>query len=297
MSNASSLLSQFSEALSELTANARDFVAVVQTSDGCCECSGILWRPNAVAISEQALPDASEYEVKIGGQSAKAVLAGRDPGTNIAVLKLDRDFPFSLRAMSVPKTGSLALVLGAAQEAVSARLALVRYANGAWESRAGATIDHRIVLDTRIGGAEGGPVLAADGTLLGMSTRGARRESLVIPASTVEKSVTALLAHGSVQRGWLGVALRPVALPEALRPANGQRIGLMVMEVADSSPGAKAGIVAGDIILSAGGVPATRFGNIMRQLGAANIGKTIEVILARAGATVTSKVTIEAKPA
>jgi S1-C subfamily serine protease len=71
----------------------------------------------------------------------------------------------------------------------------------------------------------------------------------------------------------------------------------MVMEVASSSPGAKAGIVAGDILLSAGGVPATRFGHVTRQLGPSTIGKGIEVVLARAGATVTSKVTIEAKPA
>jgi S1-C subfamily serine protease len=291
------ILSQFSDALSDLTANARDSVAAVQTVDGCCECSGILWRPNAVAVSEQALADAKEYEVTIGGAAAKATLAGRDSGTNVAVLKLERDFAHTARAASIPKTGSLALVLGAAEQGVSARLALVRSVGGAWESRAGGTIDHRIVLDTRIGSEEGGPVLAADGSLLGMSTRGARRETLVIPASTVEKSVAALQAHGSVQRGWLGVALRPVALPEALRPASGQRVGLMVMEVASSSPGAKAGIVAGDILLSAGGVPATRFGHVTRQLGPSTIGKGIEVVLARAGATVTSKVTIEAKPA
>jgi S1-C subfamily serine protease len=69
--------------------------------------------------------------------------------------------------------------------------------------------------------------------------------------------------------------LRPVALPEPLRPENGQRIGLMVMEVTSDSPGAKAGIVAGDILLSFGGVPITRFGSISRQLGASSIGKSI----------------------
>lgn len=297
MTIAPSVLSQFSDALSELTANAKDFVASVHTADGRCECSGLLLRPNAVAMSEQVLPDAAAYDVKVGAQAAKAVLAGRDAGTNVAVLKLERDFAFSARATSVARAGALALVLGAAADGVSARLALIRSAGGAWESRAGGMIDQRIELDIRIGSEEGGPVLAADGSLLGMSTRGARRQSLVIPASTVEQSTVTLLAHGSVQRGWLGIALRPVALPEALRPANGQRVGLMVMEVANSSPGARGGIVAGDIVLSAGGVPATRFGHITRQLGPANVGKPIEIILARAGATVTSTVTIEAKPA
>jgi S1-C subfamily serine protease len=140
-------------------------------------------------------------------------------------------------------------------------------------------------------------VLAADGGLIGMATRGARRQSLVIPASTVDAAVTALLEKGGVARGWLGLALRPVALPEPLRPQNGQRIGLMVMDVTHDSPGAKAGIVAGDILLSFGGTPVTRFGSITRQLGANSIGKTIAVTLVRAGAVVTKDTVIETRKA
>src|ERR1700752_3165801 len=82
-------LVQFSDALSALAANGRDFVAGVQ-ADG-HRLSGMLWTANAVVASEQALPDASEYEVTIADRMAKAVLAGRDQGTNVAVLKLDRE--------------------------------------------------------------------------------------------------------------------------------------------------------------------------------------------------------------
>jgi S1-C subfamily serine protease len=109
--------------------------------------------------------------------------------------------------------------------------------------------------------------------------------------------VGVLLEKGSVERGWLGVALRPVALPEALRPDDSQRVGLMVMDVGADSPAAKAGILAGDILLSAGGAAATRFGKIARQLGANSIGKKIQITLARAGAVVTSEATIAARKA
>jgi hypothetical protein len=95
---------QFSDALTALAANARDFVAGVH-ADGHL-LSGVLWTPNAVVVSEQALPDASEYEVTIADRSAKALLAGRDEGTNVAVLKLDREIAGPLP----PKTGALALV-------------------------------------------------------------------------------------------------------------------------------------------------------------------------------------------
>ena len=177
MSVASSLLSQFSDALSELTANSRDFVAAVQTADGCCECSGILWRANAVAVSDQALADAKEYEVKIGGQTAKATLAGRDGGTNVAVLKLERDFPHSPRAASVPKTRSLALVLGAAEDGVAARMALVRSVGPAWESR---TMGNRVTSNrSRLAAREGvsGSNVAASGIVAFLG----RTSSVMIP--------------------------------------------------------------------------------------------------------------------
>jgi S1-C subfamily serine protease len=175
-------------------------------------------------------------------------------------------------------------------------LALVRSVGGAWQSLAGATIDQRIVLDTPIRPKdEGGPVLAANGTIFGISTRGSGRQSLVIPAATVEKAVAVLLEKGSVERGWLGVALRPIALPETLRPKSTQRVGLMVMDVGVESPAAKAGILAGDILLTAGGTPATRFGNVTRRLGPDSVGKTLALTLARAGAIITAEAMIDTR--
>jgi len=292
---ANSPLVQFSNALSELVAGARGFLASARSKDG-AQVSGVLWTPNAVVVSEQSLSDASEFDVTVGDGVASARFAGRDEGTNVAILKLDRDLPGKLPAHAVPAVGALALALGVGANGPSARLAVVRSVGGAWQSLAGGTIDHRIALDTYLGTTEeGGPVLSADGAVFGIATRGAGRQSLVIPASTVERVVPQLLSSGTIARGWLGVSLHPVALPETLRSDQSQRVGLMVMDVAAGGPAAKAGVLAGDILLAVGGAQATRPGKIARQLGADSIGRKVELTLARAGAVVTSECVIEAR--
>ncbi len=295
MTQLQSTLSQFSDALSGLAAGARDFLAGIRAGEG-HRVSGVLWKSNAVVVSEQALCDAPEYEVQVGDTVTSAHLAGRDEGTNVAVLKLERDIAGSLPPYCVPRAGALALAVGMGANGTRARLALVRSVGGAWQSMAGGTIDHRILLDTHLGRVEeGGPVLAADGSLLGISTLGARRETLVIPAMTVERAATALLENGSIERGWLGVSLRPVAIPETLRPRETQCVGLMVMDVVSEGPAAKAGVLAGDILISAGGVAATRPRIIAQQLGSTSIGKTVELALARAGAIITRAAVVETR--
>jgi S1-C subfamily serine protease len=290
-----SVLSQFSQELSELAAGARSFLADVRSRDG-HQLSGVLWKSDAVVVSEQALPDAAEYEVRIGDDFSNASVAGRDQGTNVAVLKLEKSFAGARPPPAVPAVGALALALGAGVNGVVARLTMVRSVGGAWQSQAGGTIDHRITLDRRLGATEeGGPVLAADGSIFGISTRGAWRQSLVIPASTIERATVLLLEKGSIERGWLGVSLHPVALPETLKPDAVQRVGLMVMEVIAEGPAAKAGVLTGDILLTVGGSAATRPLKVARQLGADSIGKMIEIRLARTGAILTCQAAIEAR--
>lgn len=294
---ADSLLSQFSIALSDLVADARPYLASARTKDG-AQISGVLWTPTAVVVSEQALPEASDFDVTVADATATARLAGRDEGTNVAVLKLDREFSAARPVAGVPSVGALALALGIGVDGPAARLALVRSVGSSWQSLAGGTIDHRIVLDTYLGRTEeGGPVLSADGAIFGIATRGAGRQSLVIPASTIDRVVPRLLESGSIERGWLGVSLHPVALPEALRPAQSQRVGLMVMDVVAGGPAAKAGVLAGDILLAVGGATATRPGKVARQLGTDSIGRKLELTLARAGAVLTSEAIVEARGA
>jgi len=292
---ADTILSRLSDDVSALAAGARSFVAEVRSKEG-HHLTGVLWRPDAVVVSEQGLPDFPAFEVEIGGETADAQLAGRDPGTNVAVLKLSRSFVAALPAFSVPKAGVLAVTAEIGRYGLSVRLAVVRSVGEPWQSMAGGTIDHRIVLDTRLRPLEeGGPVLAADGRLIGVSASGIRRETLVIPAATVERAVVALLEKGGVERGWLGISLHPVALPEPLRPETGQHVGLMVMDVIKDGPAAKSGVLVGDILLSVDGAPAMRPRHVARRLGPDSVGKQVAMTLVRAGAAVRCEAVVEGR--
>ena len=129
-----------------------------------------------------------------------------------------------------------------------------------------------------------------------MSTFGPRGQVLVIPATTIDRIVPTLLKDGRVARGWLGVTLQAVAVPDALRETIDQSSGLMVMSVVENGPAAQAGIVAGDIILSVDRTSTHRFRKIARYFGSESIGRKAELRVIRSGTVVTVKTTIAERP-
>jgi S1-C subfamily serine protease len=128
---------------------------------------------------------------------------------------------------------------------------------------------------------------------MGMSTFGMRDQVIAIPTATIERVVPLLLRDGRMARGWLGLSLQRVAIPEALRQSANHKSGLMVMSVVDGGPAAKAGIVPGDIIVSLDGTSTHRFRTIARNFGAESIGRKAEIRLIRAGSVVAVKPLIE----
>lgn len=298
MTNTTDPLTELSRATAARAVAAKAFVAAIRFSEN-RHLTGTLWQSDLVVASEQALPKRDAYEVVVpGGAVVGAQLAGRDPGTNVALLKLGQPVAASLPAASTAEAGAIALAFGADGEGgATARLGIVNFSGPEWHSSAGGRIDRRIVLDLQLGRAEeGGPVLDADGGLLGISTFGPRRRVLVIPTVAVARVVPSLLKDGRVARGWLGVALQPVAVPDALHQAAGQRSGLMVMSTADGGPCAKAGIVAGDILLTVNGTPARRFRRVAAHLGADSIGKTADLRVIRSGSIISVQAVITARP-
>jgi S1-C subfamily serine protease len=290
------VIEQMSEALADRVA-AASCVAAVRA--GHRHVSGILWQPDVVATSEQLLGERTEFSVVRGGSTVAAKLAGRDAGTNVALLRLEAPLDGALpEAAPMPRVGSLALVLGAdAAGAATGRLAMVHAVGAEWHSLAGGRIDALLRLDVRLGGDEGGPVLTPGGKLLGMSTSGPRRRALVIPAATIARVLPALLAEGHVARGWLGVGLQPVAVPESLRGAAGCDSGMMVVSLADGAPAVLAGVLPGDIVLEVDGTPVRRARALAAVLGPERIGQPVAVRLLRAGELRTLSLVITARPA
>ncbi|MGH7059796.1 MAG: S1C family serine protease [Stellaceae bacterium] len=298
--DAGDALEQLSAALSARAAAARPLVVAI-AMHGRPLRSGTLWRKDLVVASEQALPRGEEAEVTIdGGARLPARLAGRDPGTNVAVLRLEGGPEIAPPPSAAePLPGALALAFGANGEGgVSIRMGVIRAVGPAWHSRAGGRIDRRIALDLRLGsGEEGGPVLDAGGRLLGISTLGPRRRALVLPAATVERVLEPLLTTGRVARGWLGAAVQPVLVPEALRVEIGQSLGLMVIAVNEDGPAAQAGVLMGDILVALDGTALGSPAQLAQLLGAEAVGRQVQIRLIRAGVVQTLAAAVGARPA
>jgi S1-C subfamily serine protease len=298
MTDALDPIVQLSDALAARAAAAQGLVVALRV--GHRARSAVLWDADVAIASEQVFPRAAEAEIALAdGQVLKARVAGRDPGTNILALRLEHPIAAARPATAEPRLGALALAFGAAADgAPTMRLGIVRALGPAWHSLKGGLIDRRISLDFRLSSAaEGGPVLDAGGGLLGMSTAGPRGRALVIPVATITRILEAMLASGNVVRGWLGVALYPVALPEGTQADAGQHRGLRVMRVAPDGPAAKAGVQPGDILIRIGDQPAVQAREIGRGLGPDSIGRTVDIGLLRAGAPLTLTITIAARPA
>jgi S1-C subfamily serine protease len=292
-------LAEFSNALARRAATAKDTIVAVRLAHG-RHITGIVWRPDIVVVSEQSLPQKDDFEVvATGGSVVTGKMAGRDPATNIAILRLAAPIASPSIAAGEAQTGAVALAIGAdGTGGASARLGLVNLAGAEWHSSRGGLIDRRIVLDVRLARREeGGPVLDTAGACLGMSTFGPRDQVIAIPTATIERIVPLLIKNGRIARGWLGVALQPVAVPDALRETAGQSSGLMVMSVVADGPAAHAGMVAGDIVLSVDGTSTHRFRNIARHFGSDSIGRKADLRLIRSGTVITVPATIAERPA
>ncbi len=290
-------LGALSAALADRVAAATPMVAAVHAG-GRRGLSAIIWGDGVVVTSEQALPEQDAYEVALpGGRAVAAQLAGRDAGTNLAVLRADGATGAVPAAAAAARVGALAVALGATRDGVAARLAMVAQVGGAWTSMAGGHIDALLHLDGRAGhGLEGGPVIDAAGGLLGMAAAGPRGRVLVIPHATVARGVGPLLAGRPPGRGWLGVGLQPVALPESLREAAGQGAGLMVVSLAGGGPAEQGGVLPGDILLTIAGRSVAHPQALRAALAPDLIGQAIEVRLMRGGAVRAVSPIVAARP-
>ena len=158
-----------------------------------------------------------------GDKSIQAQLAGRDPTTDIAVLRLAEELsvPAPVSANEEAGIGQIVVALGRGREGVIANLGCVSVSGGAWQSRRGGRIDKLIRLDLRLDRqAEGGIVVDPEGRTFGMPVFGPRRQPLIIPMPTIDRIAPKLLADGRIRRGYLGVGVHPVRLDETLAAAH-----------------------------------------------------------------------------
>jgi serine protease DegQ len=260
--------------------------------------SGVCWRDGIIVTAAHTLRRTEDISVILpSGEAIAAALAGADPSTDLAVLKIDSaDISAPLFGdTSQLKVGHVVLALGrGAQRGLNATLGIVGVLTGAWHTWQGGLIDQFIGLDLDLHpGAAGGPLADSNGNVLGINTLGlSRRIALTIPASTVNRVVEKLLEKGHIGRGYLGLGMRPIELPDDLKRTPSVDSGLIVVSVEPDGPAGKAGVLFGDVIIALGGAAVGNLRDLQAFLEPESVGNTIPVSIIRGGKPVEVKVTI-----
>jgi S1-C subfamily serine protease len=284
-------LIELSNALAQITERAaRSAVAVHTEARG--SSSGIVWRPGVIVTAEHALRRDEEIQVTLpDGRIVPAVLGGRDSRTDLAVLKCAEAgaaLP-EFGDVALLKPGSITLVVGRTRASGPvAALAIVSLVAPERRTWTGAALAPYIRLDVGLQPtAVGGLVIDAHGKASGVATtKFARFGAIAIPAHTVSAVVDTLLEKGRIPRGYLGVGLQSLRLPETLRQSlqRNEKTAAIVLDVEPNGPAHQAGIVIGDILVSFGGRQVAQLEDIQSQLHGEMIGKRVSVELIRGGA-------------
>jgi S1-C subfamily serine protease len=263
--------------------------------------SGTVWREGIAVTAEHTIRGLDEVTILLpSGSKTKARVAGRDHGTDIAILQVPADLPAaSIADESRSRVGEIVLAVGRREaEGMAATCGTISAISGPWRTWQGARVDRWLRLDLNpFTGFSGGPIVNARGEAIGMATSGPRRSAVTIPASTVNRVVDQLVQRGRIAQGYLGVGMQPVAFSESTRQSlelKAER-GLLVAAVAADSPAEKSGILLGDIIVAAEGSPTERVQSLQPFLDSEFVGKSISLDVVRGGQMLKLSVTVGEK--
>lgn len=262
--------------------------------------SGVVWAPNLVITADHALDTDDEITVADEGAQYKAKVKGRDPTTDVALLEVEGALtPASFDDGARLKVGHVVLLLGRPGETVRASAGIV-HAQGhkSWRTPRGGEIDRYLETDAHHApGFSGGALVGLDGAVLGLSTSGVLRgRGVVIPTPTLKRVIGQLTTHGRVRSSYLGLSLQPLPLPQQVRAATGEEVGLLVASVEKGGPGDQAGISYGDTILHLGDASVRSLEDFYGWLKADHVGETVPVKLFRSGQVETRSITLGARP-
>lgn len=264
--------------------------------------SGFVWRQGVVVTAEEALETEDDLHVTLpDGSKRAATLAGRDPSTDIALLRVEELSvePVALDVTTALRPGHLALAIGRRPEGPGAALGIVAVAGGPWRSLRGGHIDRTLHLDMRLDPRlEGGAAVNASGRIFGMAVLGPRRRVIVIPSETIERVAPRLLEYGRIARGYAGLGLQPVRIDQAVAQAHElpEARGLMVVGVDSEGPAHAAGLRQGDILVSWGGEPIRSVRDVHSRLGPESVGQSVELGILRGGERIAFVIEIRERP-
>jgi S1-C subfamily serine protease len=299
----SSTLASLSDQLADAVARAARAVVSVHARPK-LPSTGVHWQPGVVVTTEATVQRDSDLSITLpDGSNIPATLAGRDPGTDLAALRIEpgklsvaeRGDPAGLRA------GHLVLALARLGDAgARAAFGAVSATGGRWRCWKGGELELRLQSDLRLyPGFGGGPLVDASGLVLGINSGGLSGPlATTIPAGTVDRIVAQLLQRGSVARGWLGAAMQPVRFTKPLRERLGltRAGGVVLLSIEPDAPAALAGLLVGDVVIALDGHPIETLDQVLQFLAGDVVGKSCAVELVRGGAQTRVELLIGERP-
>ena len=260
--------------------------------------SGIAFAEDLVLTADHVVSRDDNIKVTLpDGKSLDATLAGRDPGSDLALLRLSEKALTPTKTSDDIKVGQLVLALGRPDSnGIQASWGIVTSIQGPARTHRGGMLDEFIRSETTpYPGFSGGPLINTEGEVLGLNTSGLTHgSSLTIPVKVAWRIAEALSKHGSVKRGYLGVRTQPVEIPESSQKALGreQTSGLLVLWLEENGPAQSGGLFVGDTIASVSGQPVNDPDDLFSALHSDTVGKSIKVDVLRGGKPETLNVTV-----
>ena len=261
--------------------------------------SGIAYAADLVLTADHVVTREENLSVSTGeGKAYPVTIAGRDPGSDLALLRLAENGILPARvAQAEAKVGQLVLALGRPSSAgMQASWGIITAIGGPARTGRGGLLDEYIQTETTsYPGFSGGPLVNTEGEVLGLNTSGlAHGTALTIPAKVAWRIADSLEKHGTVKRGYLGVRTQSVELPESARNAlnRDQEHGLLVLWLEEKGPAQQSGILVGDILVAVGGQSVGDPDDLFSALNSDTVGKSIAVEVLRGGKPETVKVNV-----
>ena len=274
-------LSSLSNSLADSVAQAARFVVAVN-GNARLAASGVVWQHGVIVTADHTLRRDEDITVVLPDhRTTTAKLVGRDPGTDLAVLQADTA-PVDPPQFAGPgslQIGNMVLAVGRRGEnGPCASLGIISALGGPWRTWRNGQIGRFVRADLNLyPGSSGSALVTTHGHVVGINTAGLTRNwSVTVPRETVDSVIAALLAHGHVSRGFLGVGLHPVHLPDG-------RSGLIVLSVDPEGTAAKSGLLIGDVVLTLEGKAIADTDDVQTHLGAEQVGKSIVASVYRGG--------------
>jgi len=258
--------------------------------------TGIVYAAEFVLTADHVLERDDNLTVETSdGTKLPAQLIGRDPSSDLAVLRVAGLTAQAAATSQTARVGQWVLAVGRpSNEGVMASGGVVSAVGGPIRLGGGMSLEKYIRTDaTPYPGFSGGPLIDAEGAVLGVLTTGlARGVTLAIPTEIAMRVAETLTKQGYVKRGYLGVISQQVKLPVAQRAGQTQEHGLLVMRVEDGSPAEQGGLLMGDILVSVDGNVVTNADDLLSLLTGDRVGKAVQVGVIRGGALQTVSVTV-----